>query len=62
MAEHPGNSPIKFQLGGKTVSQLEVTGSSSVQVRVRGLEQLSIVLPNPGSDAGILDVTTNSLS
>ena len=33
MAEHPGsesgNSPIKFQLGGKTVSQLEVTGSSS---------------------------------
>ena len=57
-----GNSPVKFQVGGKTVSQLEVTGSSSVQVPVRGLQQLSIVLPNPGSDAGILDVTTNSLS
>jgi hypothetical protein len=57
-----GNAPIKFQAGGKTVSQLEVTGSSSVQVPVRGLQQLSIVLPNPGSDAGILDVTTNSLS
>ena len=59
---HTGNSPIKFQVGGKTVSQLEVTGSSSVQVPVRGLQQLSIVLPNPGSDAGILDATTNSLS
>jgi hypothetical protein len=57
-----GNTPIKFQVGGQTVSQLKVTGSTSVQVPVSGLGQLSIVLPNPGSDAGILDVTTNSLS
>jgi hypothetical protein len=57
-----GNAPIKFQVGGKTVSQLIVSGSSSVQVPVSGLSQLSIVMPNPGSDAGILDVTTNSLS
>jgi hypothetical protein len=57
-----GDTPIKFQAGGKTVSQLEVTGSTSVQVPVSGLGQLSIVLPNPGSDAGILDVTANGLS
>ena len=57
-----GNAPIKFQVGGKTVSQLIVSGSSSVRVPVQGLGQLSIVLPNPGSDAGILDVTTNGLS
>jgi hypothetical protein len=57
-----GNAPIKFQVGGRTVSQLEVTGSSSIRVPVQGIGQLSIVLPNPGSDAGILDVTTNSLS
>ena len=57
-----GNVPIKFQAGGKTVSQLKVTGSSMVQLNVRDLRQLSIVLPNPGSDAGILDVTTNSLT
>ena len=57
-----GNAPIKFQVGGKTVSQLTVSGSSTVQVPLRGLSQLSIVLPNPGSDAGILDVTMNSLS
>ena len=57
-----GDAPIKFQVGGKTVSQLEVTGSSSVQVPVQGVGQLSIVLPNAGSDAGILDVTANSLS
>ena len=57
-----GKTPIKFRVGGKTVSQLEVTGSSSVQVPVQRLGQLSVVLPNPGSDAGILDVTANSLS
>jgi hypothetical protein len=57
-----GNAPIKFQVEGKTVSQLTITGSSSVQVPVQGAGQLSIVLPNPGSDAGILDVTANSLS
>jgi hypothetical protein len=57
-----GNVPIKFQSGGKTVSQLKVTGSSAVQLNLRGLRQLSIVLPNAGSDAGILDVTTNSLA
>jgi hypothetical protein len=56
-----GNAPVKFQTGGKTVSQLKITKQSSVQVTVRGLRQLSIVLPNPGSDAGILDVTSNSL-
>jgi hypothetical protein len=57
-----GDAPIKFQVGGKTVSQLEVTASSSVQVPVQGVGQLSIVLPNAGSDAGILAVTANSLS
>jgi hypothetical protein len=57
-----GNVPIKFQVGGKTVSELKVTGNSPVQVPVSGLGQLSIVLPNPGSDAGILDVTSNSLA
>ena len=57
-----GDASIKFQVGGKTVSQLEVTGSSSVQVPVQGVGQLSIVLPNAGSDAGILDITANSLS
>jgi hypothetical protein len=57
-----GNAPVKFQAGGKTVSQLKVSKQSSVQVTVRGLRQLSIVLPNPGSDAGILDVTSNSLN
>jgi hypothetical protein len=57
-----GNTPIKFQAGGKTVSRLKVTGSTSVQVPVGGVGQLSIVLPNPASDAGILDVTANSLS
>jgi hypothetical protein len=57
-----GDTPIRFGVGGKTVSQLEVTGSSSVQVPVQGVGQLSIVLPNGGSDAGILDVTANSLS
>lgn len=56
------NTPIEFRVGGKTVWQLEVTGSSSVQVPVQGLGQLSVVLPNPGSDAGILDVTANSRS
>jgi hypothetical protein len=56
-----GNVPIQFQVGGKTVSELRVTGSSSVVVPVSGLGQLSIVLPNRGSDAGILDVTANSL-
>jgi hypothetical protein len=57
-----GDAPIKFRVGGKTVSELKVTGSSTVQVPVQGLGQLSIVLPNPGSDAGILDVTANSIS
>ncbi|HTT89853.1 MAG TPA: hypothetical protein VMF65_09895 [Acidimicrobiales bacterium] len=57
-----GNVPIRFQSGGKTVSQLKVTASSSVQINLRGLRQLSIVLPNPGSDAGILDVTTSRLA
>jgi hypothetical protein len=57
-----GSTPVKFQAGGKTVSQLKVSKQSSVQVTVRGLRQVSIVLPNPGSDAGILDVTSNSLS
>jgi hypothetical protein len=57
-----GNALVKFQAGGKTVSQLKVTNNSSVVVNLGGLRQLSIVLPNPGSDAGILDVTANSLS
>jgi hypothetical protein len=57
-----GNVPVKFQAGGKTVSQVKISSGSSVQVNVRGLRQLSIVLPNPGSDAGILDVTSNTLS
>ncbi|HXW82483.1 MAG TPA: hypothetical protein VEJ84_23495, partial [Acidimicrobiales bacterium] len=57
-----GNVPVKFVAGGKTVSQLKVSASSPIQLSVRSLRQLSIVLPNPGSDAGILDVTANSLS
>ncbi len=57
-----GNVPVKFQAGGKTVSQIKISSGSSVQVNVRGLRQVSIVLPNPGSDAGILDVTSNTLS
>jgi hypothetical protein len=56
-----GNVPVKFQAGGKTVSQLKLSTGSSVQVTVRNIRQLSIVLPNPGSDAGILDVTSNTL-
>ena len=57
-----GNVPIKFQSGGKTMSLLSVTTKNSVQVPVRGVRRLSIVLPNAGSDAGILAVTSNSLT
>jgi len=57
------NAPIKFTVGGKTVSQLKVgTPGAQVQVPLRGVRQLVIVLPNSGSDAGILDVTSNVLS
>ena len=57
-----GNVPIKFAAGGKTVSQLKVgSQGAQLQVPVRGISQLVIVLPNAGSDAGILDVTSNGL-
>jgi hypothetical protein len=59
-----GNAPVKFKVNGKTVSQLKVGTQGAVQVGVAlgGLSQLSIVLPNPGSDAGILDVTSSRVS
>ena len=59
-----GNAPVKFKVNGKMVSQLKVGPQGPVQVgaSLKGLRQLSIVLPNAGSDAGILDVTSSMLS
>jgi hypothetical protein len=59
-----GNAPVKFKVNGKLVSQLKVGPQGPVRVgaSLKGLRQLSIVLPNAGSDAGILDVTSSQLS
>lgn len=64
LAFRSGNVPIKFNVNGRSVTAIKVgpQGSVQVQVPVAGLRQLTITLPNSGSDAGILDVTTNSLS
>jgi hypothetical protein len=64
LAFRSGNVPIKFNANGRTVTAVKVgaQGSVRIQVPVTGLRQLTIALPNGGSDAGILDVTSNSLS
>lgn len=60
----PGNAPVKFKVNGKMVSRLKIgpRGPVEVAASLKGLRQLSIVLPNAGSDAGILDVTSSQLS
>jgi hypothetical protein len=57
-----GNTPVKFTAGGKAVYQLKVgPQGAQIQLPARGISRLVIALPNAGSDAGILDVTSNSL-
>ena len=64
LAFRSGNVPIKFNANSRTVIAVKVgaQGSVRIQVPVTGLRQLTIALPNGESDAGILDVTSNSLS
>ena len=58
-----GNIPLKFKVDGRTLSELKVgaQGPVSIEVPVAGLHHLSIVLPNQGSDPGILDVISSQL-
>ena len=58
-----GNAPVKFKVDGRMVSELKVGSQGPVQIEVpvAGVHHLSIVLPNSGSDAGILDVTSSNL-
>lgn len=58
-----GSTALKFAANGKGVSTLKVSGSPAhLEVPLRGVHQLSFVLPNGGSDAGILDVTSAGLT
>jgi hypothetical protein len=58
-----GHNALKFTANGHNVSAFKAgTSAAHLQVQVRGLQQLTIVLPNGGSDAGILDVTSDALS
>lgn len=63
VAFQSGNKPLKFTAGSRSVSTFDVgQGSTQLKVPVRGVRQLSVVLPNRGSDAGIVVVTSNALS
>jgi hypothetical protein len=54
---------LKFTANGHNVSMVKVAGSPAhLEVPLHGVHQLSIVLPNGGSDAGILDVTSAHLT
>ncbi len=57
-----GNAPVKFKVDGRMLSELTVgsQGPVPIDVPVAGVHDLSIVLPNSGSDAGILDVTSGN--
>ena len=63
VAFQSGSTPLKFTAGNRSVSTFVVgQGSTQLKVPVRGVRQLSVVLPNRGSDAGIVVVTSNTLS
>jgi len=58
-----GHTALKFTANGHPVSTFKAgTNLAHVQVPVHGLHQVTIVLPNGGSDAGILDVTSSGLA
>lgn len=58
-----GSTTLKFAANGKGVSTVKVSGGPAhLEVPLYGVHQLSFVLPNGGSDAGILDVTSASLT
>jgi hypothetical protein len=58
-----GHNALKFTANGHNVSVFKAgTSAAHLQVQVRGLHQVTIVLPNGGSDAGILDVTSDALA
>ncbi len=58
-----GQSALAFLANGRTVDQVTVSGTPvRVRVDLRGVDTFSIVLPNHGDDAGVLDLTPGHLA